>query len=110
MAKYFHMSSGLRGCYIPDNMSVMKFDRYRDLKMYVASEAAIFRDGNYFGLSRKAIAAFATQLWTEAQKAKANYFPYCLPMRPAHSDQYSYGLFGSVATRAEYLEYEKENA
>lgn len=107
MAKYFHISRGLRGCYMPDAAFVLKTDTRRDLKAAIADEAAQYRNADYAGGSKKDIAKLAAWAWRDAHKAKPAALPACLPFRPSHSRSYSEGVFVSVATRAEYLEHLK---
>lgn len=109
MAKYFHVSTGLRGCYMPDTSHVLKVETRRELKAAIEHEARDMREAYGYGGSEKAVSAFAAECWREAHKAKPAYLPYCLPFgREPRS--YPLGLFVSVATRADYREYEKENA
>jgi len=60
------------------------------------------------GLSKKNIATFAAECWREAQKKNPAYLPFCLPCKSAEESTYSYGIFASVASRAEYLESQRE--
>ena len=108
MAKYFHVSNGLRGCYMPDNSSVAKCDTRRELKNLVAYEASNMREEHGFGGSKKSVAAFVAQCWREAQKGSPTYLPYCLPFGRRPGD-YPFGVFVSVATRKEYVEYVKSS-
>lgn len=110
MSKYFHVSNGLRGAYMPDSASVIKVDRYRDLKFAIMHEAMHLREAGYVGVQKKLVTSIAIDLWREAQRERPQTMPMCLPLKPEHASTYSYGLFISVATRAEYLEHEKENA
>ena len=108
MAKYFHMSNGLRGCYMPDNSAVIMVKTRRELKNAIAYDAANMREAYGVGGSKKAVAAFAAECWREAKKANPAYLPYCLPFGRDRNNM-AFGLFVSVATRADYLEYCKEN-
>jgi hypothetical protein len=73
-------------------------------------------DNSYFipyslsmvGLSKKNIATFAAECWREAQKKNPAYLPFCLPCKSGGESTYSYGIFASVASRAEYIESQKE--
>lgn len=105
MAKYFHISSGLRGCYMPDSAHVVRVDTRKELKAIIEFEANSWRDDGAAGLSKKAISAFAAVAWREAQKKKPAYLPHCLPIKPHGARDYSSGIFVSVATRDEYKEY-----
>jgi hypothetical protein len=101
------MSSGLRGCYMPDNSSVLYVKTRRELKNAIAWEARDMREAYGFGGSKKDVAAFAAQCWREAQKEHPEYLPFCLPFGRSPKDR-PFGLFISVATRKEYREYVKE--
>lgn len=107
MAKYFTISSGLRGCYLPDSLAIIRIDTRRELRGYIENEAENWRGGGAAGLSKAAISTFAAECWREAQKKRPAYLPFCLPIKPRGASNYSSGLFASVATRAEYLEYLK---
>jgi len=105
--RYFHMSNGLRGCYMPDNSQVLKFKSRKELKNCIEWEARDLRDAGYAGASKKLVASFVAEAWRIAGR-KAYGLPLALPLKPAHADSYCYGLFLSTATRAECREYEKE--
>jgi hypothetical protein len=107
MAKYFHISHGLRGCYMPDSVSVIKVSSRRELKSAVAYDARDMKEAYGFGGSKRAVAAFVAECWREAHKAAPAHLPYCLPFGRKPGD-YAFGLFCSVATRRDYVEYCKE--
>lgn len=110
MSKYFHISTGLRGCYMPDSVYVVRCDTRRDLKAALEYEAATIRDsGLYVGCSKRDIAALAAIGWREARKASPAILPHVAPYRAKGQDHYPYGVFVSVATRREYLESEEEH-
>jgi len=104
MSKYFTISNGLRGCYMPDNCSVIRVDTRRALKDAIAYDASDMREAYGYGGSKKDVAGFAALCWREAFKKAPSYLPYCLPFgrKPG---EYAFGIFVSVATRSEYLEY-----
>ena len=109
MAKYFHISHGLRGCYMPDGEPyVIMVHTRRELKGAIQNEADMLATESTLGLSKRAIAQFAAQCWYEAQKKNPAYLPYCLPTKERGQSSYSYGIFCSVATRREYLESQNE--
>lgn len=97
--RYFSISNGLRGCYMPDSAHVAAFKTRRDLKAHLESEAGYAAEPKRPPSKRK-IAAFAALVWREAQKRNPAYQPYALPLNKAES----YALFVSVASRSEYLE------
>lgn len=108
MAKYFHISHGLRGGYMPDGEPYVAMCRTRrELKDTIKSEADMLDSGETVGLSKRAIAAFAAECWREAHKPRPAYLPFCLPMKEPGQSSYSYGIFCSVATRAAYVESQK---
>ncbi len=110
MAKYFTIMHGLRGCYMPDSDPyVVMAKTRRELKAAIKSEADMVDSGETLGLSKKAIASFAALCWYEAQKEKPAYLPYCLPTKERGQSSYSYGIFCSVASRRDYVEYVKES-
>lgn len=39
MARYFHISAGLRGAYMPDNAAVIRCETRRELRQYIAQQA-----------------------------------------------------------------------
>ena len=105
---YYHISTGLRGCYMPDNSYIIHVKTRRELKEYIESEANLYRDAGFIGANKRAIASIAATQWRD----KKNYFPYCLPLAPSHArDNYCHGVFVSNATRDEYKQWlkEKEN-
>jgi hypothetical protein len=109
MAKYFTVSRGLRGCYMPDDCNVLRVDTRKELK------AALLYDANdmleAYGaceLNKKQRTAFVALCWREAQKKNPAYLPYAMGF--GHDKKsFPFGLFVSVATRAEYLEHCKEH-
>lgn len=111
MSKYFHISAGLRGGYCDgaENSFVAKCDTRRDLKALISSEAESWRDAGYIGANKRAVATIAAEAWRNAHKARPAFLPYALPLAPAHSrDNYAFGVFVGLATRGEFLEYQKE--
>ena len=108
MSKYFTISNGLRGCYMPDNCSVIRVDTRRALKDAIAYDASDMREAYGYGGSKRDIASIAATAWREAHKKNPAYMPYCLPFA-REPGNYAFGIFVSVATRSEYLEYCREN-
>ena len=107
MAKYFTVMTGLRGCYMPDSVAVIKCDTRRDLKNAIEWEANDIREAGFVGMNKKMIAAFCAHMWREAQKKKPSVYPDVLPYGTAKN--YHSAIHASVATRREYLEYCKQN-
>jgi len=108
MARYFAIANGPRGCYMPDNASIIRCATRRELKAYLEMEAYYLRDAGFVGASRRNVARLAAAAWREAHKTRPDWREMVLPLAPAHSrDNYCYGLGVSIATRADYRE---ENA
>lgn len=103
MAKYFAISQGLRGCYMPDSVYIIKAGTRRELKAALEYEARDLRDAGFIGLSKRAIASLAAGAWNEAGKVSARSIDFVAPYRAAGMSHYPYGLFASVSTRADYL-------
>lgn len=104
---YFHISHGLRGCYMPDNSFVIQVNSRRELKSAIESEANVYRDAGFVGANKRAIASIAAAAWRDRKKTQ---LPYALPLAPEHAkNNYCHGVFVSNASRDEYLEYVKES-
>jgi hypothetical protein len=103
---YFHISTGLRGCYMSDNSYVVRVRTRRELKSALTDEAARYRDAGYVGASKRAIATIAAEAW----RARKHYqLPYALPVAPPHAPRnYCEAVFVSTATRDEYLASQEE--
>lgn len=107
MAKYFTISHGLRGCYMPDSDPfVLQCTTRRELKAVIMEHAHTLDSGATQGFSRRAIASFAAACWREAHKQKPAYLPYALPYREPDESHYHNAIFCSVATRRAFLEYQ----
>jgi hypothetical protein len=104
MSKYFTISSGLRGCYMPDSVFVARVDTRRELKRILADEVAPWRDGGAMGGSKATVATIAADAWREAKKRHPASLPFCIPLKPAGASSYSSGVFISGATRRDYLD------
>lgn len=103
---YFTISTGLRGCYMPDNCYVIRCTTRKALKAAIESECADYRDAGFVGANKRAIAHIAAIAWKESQKPNPAYLPFALPLAPSHArDNYCHGIFVSTATRKEYKEY-----
>lgn len=103
--RYFHISHGLRGCYMPDGEPyVIRAKTRRELKEAIQSEADMVDSGSTIGLSKRAIAQYAAELWRDAFRLKPYYssLPVCLPTKEPGQSSYSYGIFVSHATRNDY--------
>lgn len=103
---YFHISTGLRGCYMPDSSWIARCDTRRELKEILESEARGYRDAGFVGANKRAIAHIAAIAWRNRRKVQ---LPYCLPLAPDHArDNYRHGIFIASATRAEFLESQED--
>ena len=100
--KYFTISHGLRGCYMPDSVHVARCETRRELKNEIKSLADMIDSGQTLGISKRAIARFAAECWREAQKVNPAYLPYCLPLKEIGQSSYSYGIFCSTANKGEF--------
>lgn len=102
---YFHIQTGLRGCYLPDSSYCVYVKTRRELKDAIAREAERYRDSGYVGASQKSVAWLAATAWRNS-KTKASYLPFALPLAPAHSPKnYWEAIFVSNATRDDYRAY-----
>ena len=103
---YFNISTGLRGCYMPDNMFVVRCNTRRELKSVIESESYIYRDAGFTGANKRAIASIAAIAWRNRGKMQ---LPYALPLAPSHArGNYCHGVFVASATRNEFREYASE--
>ena len=96
---YFFISNGLRGCYTPDNVSVIRCDTRKALKAALAYDANDMREAYGFGGSKRAVAYIANAAWKARGKATLD---FCLPFG-REKGNYPFGIFVSPATRADYL-------
>ena len=99
---YFHISQGLRGCYLPDNAYIVKVKTRRELKEALESEAYYIRDAGFIGCSRRAIAWLASATWKVKGKCTLD---YVAPYKNKGQSGYPYGIFCSPANKEDYKEY-----
>jgi hypothetical protein len=102
--RYYHLTHGLRGCYMPDGEPyVIAVKTRRELKSAIESEADML--GDMVGLSKKAIASFVAECWRRYYD-KSWSLNMVLPChdRSVKIATYSYGIFLSRATRRDYLD------
>ena len=105
MSRYFHISSGLRGCYMPDAQWIARVDTRRELRSIVEYESNSMRDAYGHGGSKRQISAAVAQVW-------AGY-------RTQHLDSVvsfgrdrtslPFGVFIAPASRADYLASQEES-
>lgn len=108
MARYFHISHGLRGCYMPDAIHVIRAETRRELKAALAREARDFRDAG-FHLNQKDVARVAAAAWREAHKARPSIYDFVIPYGRDHIGDRPFAIAASVATRADFVTYQSEN-
>lgn len=101
MAKYFTISNGLRGCYMPDSSYVRRVDTRRELK---AALTDVIRDCTDARFSKRDVASLAAEMWRDAQSHAPSYLPRAFPM----PDNRAYAVFISTATRRDYVDYQRE--
>lgn len=107
--RYFHLSQGLRGCYMPDDSTMLKCATRRELKAAIEWEARDIQDAG-FHLNRRDVGRIANAAWKEVAKRHPTIYDFVVPYgrTPSRSDR-AFGIFVSVATRADYVQFEKEN-
>ncbi|MFN7610090.1 MAG: hypothetical protein ACK5QX_04010 [bacterium] len=109
--RYFHISNGLRGCYMPDNAHIMAFKRRRDLISFVLNERADMLEAYGHGYSKRDAIAQASAAWLMATYHKNKPFNYAIGFGRSRSrSDRPFGLFICDATRADYLEYLRDCA
>lgn len=100
---YFNISTGLRGCYMPDNAYIVRCNTRRELRAIIAGEADSYRDAGFIGANQRAISWLAAIAWRNRRKYQ---LPYALPLAPPHArNNYCHGIFIATASRDEYREY-----
>lgn len=106
--RYFSISQGLRGCYMPDSAYEIRVKTRRELKDVLESEAYSIRDAGFLGCNKKAIAWLANAAWKGY--GGRNYLPYVAPYRnPDSPGNFCYGLFAAPSTRDDWKTYERES-
>ncbi len=104
MSRYFWIECGLRGAYADGNGYIEKCDTRRELKAALQWEADSIRDAGGVGLSKRAIAWLAARVWSDRKTT----LPYVAPYRWKYQDSYPYGIHVSQSTRADWLQYCKD--
>lgn len=94
---YWHVSNGLRGCYMPDSAYVARVRTRRELK-----DALRYQDTSDGAPSNRDVASLAAAAWREwgPGRKSRKFLPMCAPYR----DSDGYGLFVAPVTREEWLE------
>lgn len=96
---YFFISNGLRGCYMPDNIFVIKCDTRKALKAALTWDARDMREALGFGGSKRVVAHVANAAWKARKRSTLD---FCIPFG-REKGNYPFGLFVSPASRADYL-------
>lgn len=106
MAHYFHISTGLRGAYMPDNAYCVKVASRKELKEYVESEAFYIQGAGYV-LSKKELTATVADIWRNLKAAKRSPYAFVVPygFRNGNGVNKCNAIHISHATRGEYDEY-----
>lgn len=107
MSKYFSVSTGLRGAYLPDSAYVVKVGTRRELKDVVDFEASSYADAGFVGTSKRGVAWLAAEAWRQAQKPSPSFLSLCLPLARERGSDYAFGIFVAPSTREDYLEQER---
>jgi len=102
---YFAISQGLRGCYMPDSVVIIKATTRNDLKSALESEAYYIRDSGAIGCSKKAISWLAAECWRNREKHTLD---FVAPYKYKGQRDYPYGIFCSKSTKADYTESEDD--
>lgn len=104
---YFFLSTGLRGCYMPDSVYAIRVTTRRELKAMIADECRDLYDAGFVGTSKRAIAQFAAEAWRRRNDPRWT-LDLVLPYRRAdQAGNWCFGVFLSRATRREYIEYKE---
>lgn len=96
MARYFQISNGLRGCYMPDSSSIVQCDTRRALKSALEWEMNSLRDAEFVGITKKDVAWAAAKLWRKDGDAIMPYGRKGEKSRP-------FAIFIYQSDRAEFL-------
>lgn len=105
--RYFNISHGLRGCYMPDSEPfIVKCETRKKLKNTIESECGYIDSGTTQGFSKKAIASFCAILWSIREPTPVD---YVLPYKEPSQNFYSHGVFVSRVSGFDYKESMKDN-
>jgi len=108
--RYFTISHGLRGCFMPDNDPyVIAVKTRRELRRVIEDEAHMIDSGRTQGFSKRMVAGFVAICWREAQKKRPAYLPYVLGYKEPEQKYYSSAIFVSTENRAAYVAYLRES-
>ena len=99
MSRYFHISSGLRGCYMPDSAGTVRVNTRRELRSIVESECGAMRDAYGYGGSKRQISAAVAQVWAGY---RTQHLDSVVPFGRDRTSR-PFGVFIAPASRADYL-------
>lgn len=110
--RYFFISNGLRGCYMPDNIYVARFTTRRQLIDLIENESRDMLEAYGFGYSKRDRVAIACRIWREATgRAPKTRLDHAIGFgRTRSTSDRPFGLFISHATCADWLEYMESDA
>lgn len=101
---YFHISHGMRGCYMPDSHDVLYVKTRKALKAIVSDEVAFL---DYpFGGSKAEVARVVAAIWRDLRATRRQYLDFAIPLGNDRRSR-PFAIFLSHATRGEYREAEK---
>lgn len=95
--RYFIISIGLRGGFMPDSSFPFKTETRRELAETLEYEAESLRDAGFSGLSKRNCRRLAAMVWRDNGR---QYLPLCLPYGPGKNRQF--GLMVCSVTLQEY--------
>jgi hypothetical protein len=97
MSRYFHISAGLRGCYMPDTAYVVRVDTRRELKAVIANEMRNQADNCDFRYNKRDIAHAAKRAWDKRR-------PLALPIAVPYGrrNERPFGVFVSRSDRDDW--------
>ena len=112
--RYFHLSNGLRGCYMPDRAAILAVSSRRELKKAIEYECSDMREAYGFGGSKADIATTVAWVWREwalrHKRQSKGYLPIAIGFgRSRSKNDRPFGVFIEPVSRSEYLEYCREN-
>ena len=96
---YFEISNGLRGCYLPDSVNLVRCGTRRALRVALASACDYARGDGQVGGSKREIAGVAAAAW---RTRRGSGLPYVIGFGPRGGAR-GYGVFVASATRADWL-------
>jgi hypothetical protein len=102
--KYYVISQGFQGCYMPDNCYIVAVNTRRELKSVLESEAYYIRDSGAIGCNKKQVAWLAAECWRNRDKCTLD---FVAAYRYKYQTGYPLGLLCSPSNRIDFLEWKK---